>query len=397
MRKSWFAVMLNQKSDHWDAIIVGGGLAGGAAACHLARAGRRVLLLEKKQRAHHKVCGEFLSIEGQNDLLALGVDPLRFGAARINFIRLFNGRYSARARLPFQALGLSRFILDEQLLARATACGATVRRGCKVTEVERNGTRWRVDTMAFGSVEAHAVFLATGKHELRHQKRPAGRQNNLVGFKTHFRLPPSLRQTLAGHVDIALFDGGYAGLQLIEHDRVNLCLLIEQRKLTESGKHWGAVLRHIARSSPRLREFLNDATPCWKRPLAIASLPYGYVYSGDDEVTPGLYRLGDQFAVTPSFSGDGMSIALHTGKLAARAFLGTDEHASRFHSRARGDVRPQINGALQLANTMNSPVARPLGFLACRMFPSLITRMVKRTRLRSSTTIARQPEDAAPT
>jgi flavin-dependent dehydrogenase len=58
----------------WDAIIIGGGLAGSAAAIELARAGKKVLLLEKEGQAHHKVCGEFISCEAEYYLSALGFD-----------------------------------------------------------------------------------------------------------------------------------------------------------------------------------------------------------------------------------------------------------------------------------------------------------------------------------
>jgi menaquinone-9 beta-reductase len=368
----------------WEVAIIGAGPAGTAAACHLAQAGREVLLLEKQPRAHHKVCGEFLSVEAQRDLRELGVDPLRLGAAKINFIRLFNGGRAVRARLPFQALGLSRFVLDEQLLARAAACGATIRRGCKVTGLKRTRAHWRLDVNAWGSsVQARAVFLASGKHELRDQKRRPGRQNDLVGFKMHFRAPDSARRILANHVDIILFDGGYAGLQLVERGTANLCLLIQQHRFAELHRDWNALIHHLARSAPQLRNFWTQAAPRWERPLAIASLPYGYVHAEDDESTPELYRLGDQFAVTPSFSGDGVSIALHTGKLAALSFLRAGARAAPFHSQARDDIWPQIKAALRLAGTMNHPVARRAGFAACRAYPPLITRMVRRTRLPS--------------
>lgn len=56
----------------------------------------------------------------------------------------------------------------------------------------------------------------------------------------------------------------------------------------------------------------------WDKPLAVFGIPYGFVHK-DSNTTPGLYRLGDQIAVIPSFSGDGMAIALHTATFAVRA------------------------------------------------------------------------------
>ena len=45
----------------YDAVVVGAGPAGSAAAAMLAQSGRDVLLLEKASFPRSKVCGEFLS------------------------------------------------------------------------------------------------------------------------------------------------------------------------------------------------------------------------------------------------------------------------------------------------------------------------------------------------
>ncbi len=368
--------------DVWDVVVVGGGPAGSAAASHLAEAGKKVLLLEKQVRAHHKVCGEFLSLEAQHYLHELRIDPLLLGAARVNRMRLYYRSKVARARLPFEALGLSRFSLDEELLMRAKVAGAQVRRGCKVTRIAPAGTGFQVNFGGLNSVSTPAVFLATGKHELCNFKRPPGEKNDFVGFKMHFDVCDSMRQTLVDHIDLVLFEDGYAGLQLIEGGRVNLGLLITKKRLADLGREWQAVLRYITDQTQYLRKFLEAAAPCWDRPVAIASLPYGYMHTEEHDCE-GLYRLGDQFAVTPSFTGDGMSIALHTAKLACESLLKADNRSAWFHRRARREIRPQVQTALRLARNMERPAMRCLGFTVCRLFPSVLARMAASTRLRA--------------
>ena len=299
-------------------VIIGGGIAGAAAACHLARAGHRALVIERQAGPHHKICGEFLSVETVAELRGVGIEPLALGAKAIGEVRLAHGRRVATARLPFAALSLSRHRLDEALIDRATALGVRVERGRGVGEV--------------GEVAARdGVFVATGKHRLRGVERPAA--GELTGLKMYYRLTAAQRDALGGAVELVLFAGGYAGLQLVEGDIANLCLLTRDPVEGLAGA--------IARA-PHLQTRLVDAETLLARPLAIANLPYGMVAAPEPE-HPGRYRLGDQFAMIPSFTGDGMGIALATARWAAAAWVergaaGADTYAALARRRLRGQV-----------------------------------------------------------
>ena len=123
-------------------------------------------------------------------------------------------------------------------------------------------------------------------------------------------------------------------MQPIEGGRANLCLLVRLRRFRELGQCWPNVLAAMRAASPPLDVRLTGATPCWNRPLALSRIPYGHVQRRAD----GLWRLGDQAAVVPSFTGDGMSIALHSAELAASIHLaGGGEDA--YQARISSDVR----------------------------------------------------------
>ncbi len=110
---------MTSSNGHVDNLVIGGGLAGAMVAQRLAAAGRSVTVLEKERSAHHKVCGEFLSREAVDYLRQVGVDPLALGAVSIRFVRLSSNRKVVESALPFTALSLSRFALDQAMLARA--------------------------------------------------------------------------------------------------------------------------------------------------------------------------------------------------------------------------------------------------------------------------------------
>jgi flavin-dependent dehydrogenase len=352
-------------------VIIGGGLAGGAAAARLAALGRQPLLLERESAAHDKICGEFLSVEAAAHLAALGFDISRFGGAPIANVRLHAGHRSASARLPFVATGLSRRSLDWALLDHAEALGADVRRDTAVRQLADGAA-----VVADGAI-AGTILLATGKHELRGEARdPAGTIADLIGFKQFFRATPALASALAGTVAITAFDGGYAGLQCVEGGRLNLCLLIDRARFRALGGSWTALFAALV-VEPGLA-LLGDAEALLPKPLTISAVPYGYLaHPRDDDA---VYRLGDQAAVIPSFCGDGMAMALHGGRLAAD-MLATGAPAPVFQARLRSDVGRQVRLATRLQRLATSPLGRFALVAGLGAAPAALAALAKWTRV----------------
>jgi flavin-dependent dehydrogenase len=361
-----------------DALIVGGGPAGGALAAALAGAGRSVVLLERETGPHDKVCGEFLSREAVLYLNALGIDPAALGACRIHSLRLSAGTGVAAVKLPFTALSLSRRALDHALLKRAAEAGADVRLGARVQALEGDDGAWRARLSGGGEVQGQAAFLATGKHDLRGWSRPEGLQPDLIGFKMHMRLSASEAAELAGHVELTLFRGGYAGLEPVEGGRANLCLLVRRSRYAALGQQWDALMDAMRTDNALLARRLEGAEPCWERPLAIYSIPYGHVRRTGD----GPWRLGDQAAVIPSFAGDGMSIALHSARLAATYFI-NGETAAAYQRRMARDVGTAVRAATLLSQlSVHAPGRALIGWGASRL-PRIMASVAALTRVPS--------------
>ena len=360
-------------------VIAGGGPAGAAAACVLSRAGVAVTLIERTSEATDKICGEFLSAEAQHYLNGIGVDPFAHGAHRIGHVRLVNGTHVANSKLPFTGAGLSRRVLDEALLHHAALLGADIRRGQAVTLCQ-DESPLSLSLGAHGTIVPKTLFLATGKHELRGLRRTVGTASDCVGFKLHLRLDAAQTEALAGHVEIIMLRDGYAGLQRIEDGMANLCLLISNARLQEHGNCWEGLLDHLLQTEPHLSVRLANATPLMARPLAIFRVPYGFVHTPGKADPPGVFRLGDQMAVIPSFTGDGMSIALHSAVVAARChLLGKD--AATYHRRLRHDIAGQISRAGVLQRVANS--APNFLVQAARLCPAGVRLAARLTRVPS--------------
>jgi menaquinone-9 beta-reductase len=364
-----------------DVLVIGGGPAGAAAASRLAAAGLRVVLLERQREPGRQVCGEFVSVAATAELAALGVEPMRLGARPLTRARVCGQEADVTARLPFTGYGLSRARLDRGLLEIAARCGADVRMGVGVRTIERGHGAWSAALSEGGRIESGAVVLATGKHDLRGHARASGSAPRMVGFKMHCWLRPDQTAALGGAVELFLYDGGYAGLQLIESGVANLCLVMSADRLRGDGHAWQNALSHLRRIAPPLAARLRGARPLWDRPATIARVPYGYVCTRDASMEA-LYRVGDQAAVIPSLAGEGIAIALRSARRAADAVLAG--HASTSYVAV---VRRDVLGPMRRARLIEAVLdRRPLRRLGLGMstVPGVVSLLARLTRLRTA-------------
>ncbi len=343
------------------------------------------MLLERSAGPTDKVCGDFLSHDAIRQMQAFGVDPTSLGAAPIHQVRVIAGTRVAEATLPFPALGLSRRTLDAALLRQAESAGAILHTGQTVRRLTHDGSAWTIQTDI--TRKARIVFLATGKHDLRDSpRRHAG--DGAVGMKTYLALSPGAHKTLEDTTELTLFPGGYAGMQHVDNGRTVLCIAIRRAAFQRLGGTWRGLLAAIQRSSPRFAAMLAGAQHLLPRPLAIAGIPYGYQAPPD-----ALFRLGDQAAVIPSLTGDGIAIPLHSRQQAAHSWLSGRQPAEYQHALARA-LTPQIRLASLLHRTATTPLIQQAAVQALRHAPGLLRWSAARTRL-PATAADRPPATAA--
>jgi flavin-dependent dehydrogenase len=375
---------LNQISTEDEILILGGGVAGCAASIALARKGRSVTLIEREPAPRHKVCGEFLSGEALEDLHELGIDVASLGAAPIDYVRLAAARRAAEAPLPFPAASLTRKALDTALIAEAIAAGVRVERGRSVQSLSRTRCNAWQATLDGGSTrKAPTVFLATGKHDLRGYARPKD-PDRWVAFKTYFRLAPAQSAELERASELMLYPGGYGGIQPVQSGNANLCCVVQQRYLARVGNRWENFLAKMQQDCPHLATRLAGAEPLLDKPIAITHIPYGFIRRTTEDA---LYCIGDQAAVIPSFTGDGISIALHTARCAVAAYL-AEESAPLFQARMRSALLPQMRLAELAADGLNNSLARAVLPFCLSVWPGVMRVTARLTRVAQHATVA---------
>jgi len=301
-----------------DIVIIGAGLAGGALAAALAEQGWDVLLLERRQRPQHKVCGEFLSPEAQGTLRALGLHAtvMALGPSPMSHARLISPLgLRLRVELPGAAWGVSRLALDAALALAAERAGARVQMGATATAIESGNTLQLItvrDTQGRPeTVLARAIVLACGRNPLPGLRPDVGvarARPTFVGVKCHYSgldLPPEVR--------LYLFGGGYAGLAPIEHGRANLCMLVPRAAFSQAGASVPAMIAAAAHANPALGEDLRGGHLLPESMVAVAPVDTGQVGVPWDRFA----RLGDAAVMIPPLCGDGMAMALRGAEMCA--------------------------------------------------------------------------------
>jgi len=316
-------------------LIVGGGPAGAAAAIVLARHGVQPLIVERAPATGDAICGGFVSWTTQARLRALGVD---LPGHRVDTVRVFSGRRSASAALPAPGIGLSRRAMDSALLARAVAAGAGLERGVTVRALTQAGAA----TADGAIIAATDIIVAAGKHALRGEPRVPPRHvvaDPVIGLRRRLAGAPALSRQIGSHIELFLFDRGYAGLVLHEDGSANLCLAVRKSRLATHGGKPDGLFDSIAHECPALGDRLGAAGVNDASPDAIAAVPYGWRARGGEAQR---WRVGDQCAVIPSLAGEGMGIALASGIAAGEGWLAGQDGAAFQRQFARRVARPMV-------------------------------------------------------
>lgn len=178
--------------ERFDAVVVGARLAGCAVAAPLARAGRRVLVLDKMRFPSDQLSTHVLMPAGTSELAKLGALPriLRLNPSRVRYIHVEAEGIACRERVRPAADGIDygvcvpRDLQDVELVQAARKQGVEVREHCSVEALRWRagrvaGLRYRGADGAEQQVQATLVIGADGRRST---------VASLVGAWTPYRL-----------------------------------------------------------------------------------------------------------------------------------------------------------------------------------------------------------------
>jgi flavin-dependent dehydrogenase len=299
-----------------DILLIGGGLAGLAAALDLSGRGHRVALVERKAYPFHKVCGEYVSNEVLPYLRRLGADPAVLGPAAISqFVLSSPAGRTLHSPLDLGGFGVSRYRLDDFLYQLAVARGVTFYLKNTVTDVSFDALADRhTVTLADGRQLTARVVLGTyGKRaalDRQLQRSFFAQRSPYLGVKYHLRLPGFARNVIALHN----FADGYAGISAIEEDKLCFCYLTTRRNLKQHGTI-AAMEGEVLARNPHLREILSTAEVLYPQPEVINEISF----APKQPVEQHVLMCGDAAGLITPLCGNGMAMALHGAALGAAA------------------------------------------------------------------------------
>jgi flavin-dependent dehydrogenase len=295
--------------------IIGGGLAGLVAAIQMARNAIPCVVIEKNQYPLHKVCGEYVSNEVLPFLNSVNLLPSHFDRfPKIEKFLISASRGKAvKLSLDLGGFGISRYCFDNHLYTVASSEGVEFILNTTVHNAVFEEDRFTLHCED-RRMEADVVIGAFGK-----------RSRMDASLHRPFMHKPSPWVAVKYHVDtefpddtIALhnFQGGYCGVVRIEDGITNLCYLVKRSRLKESGSVT-AMEAGIGRENPWLEALFSSSKRRFDRPLVINEISF----ETKAPVEHHILMAGDAAGMIAPLCGNGMAMAIHSGKLVAEAVL----------------------------------------------------------------------------
>ncbi len=368
----------------FDVAVVGGGLAGLSLSILLVQKGYTVALFEKEKYPFHKVCGEYLSLESREFLIRLGLKPDEMQLPVITRLTVSSPNGNCiRQKLPLGGMGISRFTLDSELSRIARYLGVKIFEETKVNDISFNNNEFIITAPGI-KLHATAAAGAFGKRSNIDVKwnRPfiqkrSNPLNNYIAVKYHVHCDQPA-DTIALHN----FYDGYCGISRIEENKYCLCYLTTAANLKASGNSIPDMEKNILCKNPFLEKIFTSSSFLPGFPVVISQISFDKKSPVENKVL----MVGDTAGMITPLCGNGMSMALHAGKIAFECmdeFLKNKttrkEMEDAYKNRWEKEFSKRLRSGRFIQRLFGKEFVTNLFIVSIKPFPWLIRRLIRST------------------
>ncbi len=317
----------------YDALVVGAGPAGAAAAYWLAQRGHRVLVVDKKRFPREKTCGDGLTPRAVFQLHQMGLADQLAGFQRYEGLRSMAHGITLELRWPehpdFPDYGyvVRRRDLDEMVADRAVKAGATLWPASEALSPLVEGGLvtgamvLRRETGVTETVRARCVVVADGANSRFGRALGTSRDRSYpmgMAIRGYFTSPFHDEPWIESHLDLRDREGnqmpGYGWIFPVGDGTVNVGAGLLDTFTGFKSINTTKLMDAFVATAPA-RWGISPATACG--PPVGGKLPTGG--SVTPKAGPTWIVAGDAAGSINPFNGEGISYAYETGRMVADA------------------------------------------------------------------------------